>query len=140
VGDERRQLEAPLGQRFQLVAIDCPRHGSSENAKDPAQYALPGPRSFAHGQRTDRYFVASFFRPNAPEPPRFFIDDALRTDGQARANLLTGIQKGRYRDEIAVLRALTAPIAVFHGAENQIVKASYFASLDAPHGPAADAD
>jgi pimeloyl-ACP methyl ester carboxylesterase len=35
-----RQLDGPLGERFRLVAIDLPGHGSSADAKDPALYAI----------------------------------------------------------------------------------------------------
>jgi pimeloyl-ACP methyl ester carboxylesterase len=37
-----RQLDGPLGERFRLVAVDLPGHGSSDDAKDPGAYSLPG--------------------------------------------------------------------------------------------------
>lgn len=37
-----RQLEGPLGRRFQLVAVDLPGHGESDDAKDPDAYSVPG--------------------------------------------------------------------------------------------------
>jgi pimeloyl-ACP methyl ester carboxylesterase len=37
-----RQLEGPLGRRFQLIAVDLPGHGESDDAKDPDAYSLPG--------------------------------------------------------------------------------------------------
>src|SRR5271165_5784542 len=35
-----KQLDGPLGTRFRLVAIDLPGHGGSDNAGDPALYAI----------------------------------------------------------------------------------------------------
>ena len=37
-----RQLEGPLGRRLQLIAVDLPGHGESDDAKDPGGYSLPG--------------------------------------------------------------------------------------------------
>jgi pimeloyl-ACP methyl ester carboxylesterase len=37
-----RQLEGPLGKRFRLIAVDLPGHGTSDDAKDPGAYSLPG--------------------------------------------------------------------------------------------------
>src|SRR5271166_5735529 len=37
-----RQIDGPLGQRFRLVAVDLPGHGSSDDARDPSAYSLPG--------------------------------------------------------------------------------------------------
>ena len=35
-----KQLDAPVGERFRLVAIDLPGHGVSDNKKDPALYSI----------------------------------------------------------------------------------------------------
>ncbi len=35
-----KQLDGPLGERFRLVAIDLPGHGASDDARDPALYAI----------------------------------------------------------------------------------------------------
>jgi pimeloyl-ACP methyl ester carboxylesterase len=36
----QKQLDGPLGARFRLVAIDLPGHGASDDARDPALYAI----------------------------------------------------------------------------------------------------
>ena len=195
----RRQLDGPLGARFRLIAIDLPGHGASDDAPDPALYAiktqartlkaaidalglqdarfagwslgghfvlelapdLPKARGFlifgtpplafppameaaflpnpamaaTFAETMDRVqaeaYVAAFFRPGAAIPT-FFLDDALRTDGRARAAVGASIAPGGYRDEVVVLKELRAPVAIIHGAEDQLVSAAYLASLDAP--------
>ena len=62
----------------------------------------------------------------------FFLDDILRTDGRARSGLAANAANGRYRDEVAVARDLKVPLAVLHGADEQLVKGRYFASLVMP--------
>lgn len=37
-----RQFTSPLLSRFRLIAPDLPGHGESDDAADPAQYAMPG--------------------------------------------------------------------------------------------------
>jgi pimeloyl-ACP methyl ester carboxylesterase len=195
-----KQLDGPLGARFRLVALDLPGHGDSDDARDPALYAikpqaqtlktaiealgltegrflgwslgghfvlelaselpqakgfiifgtppiafppamdqafLPNPAIAATFAETmDRAqaeaYTASFFRPGYGEVPAFFLEDALRTDGRARAALGASIAPGGYRDEVVVLDGLKAPIAILHGAEDQIVSGAYLASLAAP--------
>lgn len=39
----RHQMESPLGEAFQLIAIDLPGHGASGRARDPKRtYSIPG--------------------------------------------------------------------------------------------------
>jgi pimeloyl-ACP methyl ester carboxylesterase len=195
-----KQLEGPLGERFRLVAIDLPGHGASDDAEDPALYAikaqaralraaidalglaeacfvgwslgghfalelapdLPNARGFvifgapplafppamelaflpnpAMGvgftEAIDREqaaaYVGSYFRPGFADIPPFFLEDAVRTDGRARAGVQTSIAPGGYRDEAVVVRELKAPLAVLHGAEDQLVNGAYFATLVMP--------
>ena len=77
-------------------------------------------------------YVAAFFRPGPVEIPPFFLEDALRTDGRARAAVGASIAPGGYHDEVVVLKELEAPVAIIHGAEDQLVSAAYLASLEVP--------
>jgi pimeloyl-ACP methyl ester carboxylesterase len=77
-------------------------------------------------------YVASFFRPGFADIPPFFLEDALRTDGRARSGVGASIAPGGDRDEVAIVRQLKAPLAVLHGAEEQLVSGGYFASLAMP--------
>jgi pimeloyl-ACP methyl ester carboxylesterase len=193
-----RQLDGPLGKRFRLVAVDLPGHGSSDDAKDPGAYSLPGhagavrvvvdalgleqalfagwslgghvalemapelPKArgflvfgtppfnsresmreaflpnramkFAFQETIDSIdapaYLAGFFRPGFADVPPFFLDDIRRTDGRARAGL--AFNAANARDEVAVVRDLKVPLAVLHGADEQIVDGRYFASLVMP--------
>jgi pimeloyl-ACP methyl ester carboxylesterase len=77
-------------------------------------------------------YVAAFFRPGFGDIPPFFLEDALRTDGRARSGVNASIASGGCRDEAIVVRDLAAPLAVLHGAEEQLVNGAYFATLTMP--------
>jgi pimeloyl-ACP methyl ester carboxylesterase len=102
-----------------------------------AKAFLPHPAmSFTFMEKAGRdqaaAYVASWFKPGFADVPAFFLDDALRTDGRARSRLAASFGPGGYRDEVAVARDLKAPLAVLHGAEDQLVNGGYFASLPMP--------
>ena len=77
-------------------------------------------------------FVAACFARGAADAPSFFLDDVLRTDGRARAQLVASIAPGGYRDEARAVAELKRPLAVLHGAEEQLVNGAYFADLAMP--------
>ncbi|TWS96601.1 alpha/beta fold hydrolase [Reyranella sp. CPCC 100927] len=77
-------------------------------------------------------YVESFFRPGWSDIPASFVDDVMRTDGRARAELAAGIVPGGYRDEIEVVANLDRPLAVLHGAREQLVNGTYFETLRMP--------
>jgi pimeloyl-ACP methyl ester carboxylesterase len=76
--------------------------------------------------------VASMFKPGFADVPPFFVEDALRADGRARKLLGASLAPGGFRDEVAVVRDLRAPLAVLHGAEEQLVNGAWFASVPMP--------
>ena len=77
-------------------------------------------------------YVAAFFCPGFSDVPPFFLEDALRADGRARSGVNASLASGRFRDEAVVVRDLTAPLAVLHGADEQLVNGAYFATLTMP--------
>jgi pimeloyl-ACP methyl ester carboxylesterase len=79
-----------------------------------------------------RAYVAVAFRPGAADFPAFMADDVLRTDGRARENLAASIAPDGFRDEVKVVAGLTQPLAVLHGAEEQLINGGYFANLEMP--------
>jgi pimeloyl-ACP methyl ester carboxylesterase len=98
---------------------------------------LPNPAmKFAFQEKFDdgeaSAYVAAFFRPGFADVPAFFLDDILRTDGRARSGLAANAANGGYRDEVAVVRDLKVPLAVLHGADEQLVDGRYFASVLMP--------
>jgi pimeloyl-ACP methyl ester carboxylesterase len=77
-------------------------------------------------------FVSSLFKPGFADVAPFFREDLLRTDGRARKHLIESVMSGAFRDEIAIVRNLKAPLAVLQGGEEQLVNGAYFASLPMP--------
>jgi pimeloyl-ACP methyl ester carboxylesterase len=77
-------------------------------------------------------YVASFFAPGFAELPAAFVEDIRRSDGRARAAVAASIRPGGYKDELEVVAGLSVPLAVLHGAEEQLVSGGYLAELSAP--------
>ena len=98
---------------------------------------LPNPvMKTATAERIDRdraeALVAAMFAPGFADVPPFFLEDVLRADGRARKLLAASLAPGGFRDQVAVVRDLKSPLAVLHGAEEQLVNGAYFASLAMP--------
>lgn len=98
---------------------------------------LPHPvMKTATAERIDRdraeALVAAMFAPGFADVPPFFLEDVLRADGRARKLLAASLAPGGFRDQVAVVRDLKSPLAVLHGAEEQLVNGAYFASLAMP--------
>lgn len=97
---------------------------------------LPHPAMAASFQETlteaemDGY-VASFMAPGAAAPDVFGAD-IRRSDGRARAAVAASIRPDGYQDEVAVVANLRVPLAVLHGAEEQLVSGAYLAELAMP--------
>ncbi|WP_420131194.1 alpha/beta fold hydrolase [Rhodopseudomonas sp.] len=79
-----------------------------------------------------RAYVAAAFRPGVAELPPEMVADVLRTDGRARGQLAASIGPDGYRDEIELVANLRQPLAVLHGAEEQLVNGTYFQTLTMP--------
>ena len=77
-------------------------------------------------------YVTAAFAPGYANVPPGFVEDALRTDGRARASLADNIQPIGYRDEVDIVACLTRPLAVLHGAAEQLVNGAYIAALTMP--------
>ncbi|HLW93425.1 MAG TPA: alpha/beta hydrolase [Roseiarcus sp.] len=77
-------------------------------------------------------YVESFFKPGYADIAPSFVDDILRTDGCARSQLAASIAPKGYRDEVEIVAQLKRPLAVLHGAEEQLVNGAYFDGLAMP--------
>ena len=77
-------------------------------------------------------YVSSFFAPGFADAPPFFVEDALRADGRARAQVAASMAPGVSRDEVQVVAGLQQPLAVLHGTREQFVNGAYYAKLDMP--------
>lgn len=79
-----------------------------------------------------RAYVAAAFKPGVTDLPPDMVADVLRTDGRARANLAASIAPNSFRDEIDVVAGLKQPLAVLHGAQEQLINGDYFKPLSMP--------
>lgn len=79
-----------------------------------------------------RAYVAVAFKPNAADFPACMVDDVLRTDGRARESLAASIAPNGFRDEVKVVANLAQPLAVLHGAQEQLINGDYFKTLKMP--------
>lgn len=77
-------------------------------------------------------YAQAAFRPGETEVPPVFVEDIVRTDGRARAQLAASIAPDGYRDEIEVVGRLDRPLAILHGAREQLVNDTYFDGLAMP--------
>lgn len=101
------------------------------------QAFLPNPAMAAvfTGALTDEQieaFAAACFSPDANHIPQVILDDIRRTDPMARQVFGESIQPDGYRDEIEAVANLSVPLAVFHGAQEQLVNIAYLQSLNMP--------
>lgn len=79
-----------------------------------------------------RGFVDAFFAPGYTTPDDRFMADIRRSDGRARAAIAASIRPGGYKDEVQVAANLRVPLAVVHGAQEQLVSGAYFAAISMP--------
>ncbi|WP_177229675.1 alpha/beta fold hydrolase [Lentzea albida] len=106
----------------------------------PAQMAeafLPHPAMGAlfteHVSRPEAELAAaSFTAPGSAVDLEEFVADILATDGAARTGLGASAGAGHFSDELAIVSALRQPVAVLHGAEEQLVSFDYLRRLDFP--------
>jgi pimeloyl-ACP methyl ester carboxylesterase len=76
-------------------------------------------------------YVAASFKPGFADIPPSFVEDGLRTDGRARAQLINP-EGEPFRDEVRIVATLARPLAVLHGADEQLVNLDYFKTLTMP--------
>ena len=77
-------------------------------------------------------YVRGFFRPDVTDIPDSFRADVRRTDGRARGMLGASLAPNGYADEVAIAAGLKVPLAILHGAEEQLVNGAYLEKLKAP--------
>lgn len=77
-------------------------------------------------------YAASFTAPGSALALDDFVADILATDGAARAGLLASIGAGRFADELAIVGELPQPLAILHGAGEQLVSFDYLEQITVP--------
>ncbi|MFG1603188.1 alpha/beta fold hydrolase [Actinoplanes sp. NPDC049265] len=76
--------------------------------------------------------AACLLAPGSPLDTAELVTDILATDGAARTGLGASAGAGRFADEIAIVSALRQPLAIVHGAEEQLVRLDYLRKLPIP--------
>jgi pimeloyl-ACP methyl ester carboxylesterase len=76
--------------------------------------------------------VESFTAPGSPLDTDEFVSDILSTEGAARTGLQSSVGAARFADEIAIVAALRRPLAILHGADEQLVSLDYLRKLNIP--------
>jgi pimeloyl-ACP methyl ester carboxylesterase len=77
-------------------------------------------------------YVRGGFRPGATDVPDSFRADVRRADGRVRSTLGASLAPNGYADEVAIVAGLKVPLAILHGAEEQLVNGAYIERLAAP--------
>jgi pimeloyl-ACP methyl ester carboxylesterase len=77
-------------------------------------------------------YVSQFFASGFADIPAFFVEDALKADGLARAQVYASIDPSVSRDEAKVAAELKQPLAILHGAREALINGGYFADLTLP--------
>ncbi|MDN3359835.1 alpha/beta hydrolase [Actinomadura sp. DC4] len=77
-------------------------------------------------------FAESFTAPGSTLATGDFVSDILATDGAARAGLGSSVGEGRFADEVAIVAELRRPLAILHGAGEQLVNLDYLRGLTIP--------
>ena len=113
--------------------------GTPPLAFPPAMEAafLPNPKvnSGFQAELTDDEmdgYVEGFFKAGTSDIPQTFYEDIRKTDGLARQTVGASIRPNGYADEVAIVRQMTQPLMVIHGAQEELVNGDYFATIAMP--------
>ena len=79
-----------------------------------------------------RAYAEAYTAPRSALDLGEIVADVLRTDGAARAGLGASLAEGRYADEVAIVAALTKPLAILHGEGEQLISLDYLRTLSIP--------
>jgi pimeloyl-ACP methyl ester carboxylesterase len=77
-------------------------------------------------------YAASFLVPGSTLPTGDLVADILATDGPARSELAASLNAAHFADEVEVVATLDRPLAILHGAHDQLVSLDYLHKLQAP--------
>ena len=117
-----------------IAVFGTPPIGS---AADVAEGFLPNPAMGAGftadiGEAEAQAYAAASLGPASAVPPADLVPDILATDGAARAGLGASLAEGRFADEVRIVGSLDRPLAVLHGAGEQLVNLDYLRRLAIP--------
>lgn len=76
--------------------------------------------------------LASYFVEENTNYPDFVPENIRRADLKTREFLFDSIKKGKYRDQIELIKEITVPIAVYYGEFDQIINFDYLNTIEIP--------
>ena len=79
-----------------------------------------------------KIFAKAFFSPHNQNDLEPFIKNILRTNPHARPELGKGIHAGQYKNELDIVNELEIPLAILHGADEQLVNGDYYDHIHIP--------
>ena len=79
-----------------------------------------------------KIYAASLTHPDSELPIEGRVADVLATDRNARVGLCASILRGDYANQIEIVGLMSIPLAIIHGARDQLVDLSYIESLRTP--------
>jgi len=77
-------------------------------------------------------YVTDFFKPDTTDLPETFMEDIRKSDGMARATVGASIKPDGYTDEVVIVKSMTQPLLVIHGAQEKLINGDYFESVEMP--------
>lgn len=77
-------------------------------------------------------YVRGMLRSDDALCPPSFIDDFKQADPRVRSCLAVSVAAGTYSDERAIVAALEKPLAVLHGAKEQLINRAYLETCPMP--------
>jgi pimeloyl-ACP methyl ester carboxylesterase len=110
----------PVTSAAQLSEAFLPNPAAS--AAFSAEVSVPAAEALAR----------SFLAPGSHLDTSGLVADILATDGAARSGLTASVGEGRFADEIAIVAGLDRPLAIMHGADEQLINLDYLRQLTIP--------
>jgi len=77
-------------------------------------------------------YATSLLAPGSTLPTDGLVADILATDGTARGELAASLNSALFADEVEIVATLNKPVAILHGAHEQLVSLDYLHGLQAP--------
>ena len=76
--------------------------------------------------------LASYFVEEKTKYPDFIPEIIRKADLKTREILFESIEKGKFKDQIEIIKEITVPIAVYFGEHDQIFSFEYLKSIEIP--------
>lgn len=76
--------------------------------------------------------LAGYFVEEKTKYPDFIPEIIRKADLKTREFLFESIKKGKFKDQLKIIKEITVPVAVYYGEYDQIINFDYLNSIDIP--------